>query len=163
MLNSNQLPLKGFNKQMLPTIANQSINQSIQSSIVPISPAKPGSVAWQPNQCSTAKSKKQFHKHQQAMGNDGIYGGKAKSKRCVFKYFLKVAFEMAEWTDRGRLKNMERFTNLQFCNHSTVCFRLLSFFFGDFVSDLWSRNSHVLNTHGMCHSQLWHSSIVGKG
>ena len=38
-----------------------SINQSMnQTSIVPISPVKPGSVAQQPNQCSTAKSRKQF-------------------------------------------------------------------------------------------------------
>ena len=28
------------------------------------------------------------------MGSDGIYGGKAKSKRCVFRYFLKVATEI---------------------------------------------------------------------
>ena len=38
---------------------NQSINQT---SIAPISPAKPDSVARQPNQCSTAKSRKQFRK-----------------------------------------------------------------------------------------------------
>ena len=38
-------------------ILNQSINQT---SIVPISPAKPGSVARQPNQCSAAKSRRQF-------------------------------------------------------------------------------------------------------
>ena len=31
-----------------------------QTSTAPISPAKPGSVARQPNHCSTAKSKKQF-------------------------------------------------------------------------------------------------------
>ena len=37
------------------------------------------------------------------MGNDGIYGGKAKSKRCVLRYFLTVATEMAERTDSGRL------------------------------------------------------------
>ena len=37
------------------------------------------------------------------MGSDGIYGGKAKSKRCVFTYFLKVATELAEQTDSGRL------------------------------------------------------------
>ena len=38
---------------------HQSINQSNsikQTSIAPISPAKPGSVARQPNQCSTAMS-----------------------------------------------------------------------------------------------------------
>ena len=40
-------------------LSNQSINQT---SIAPISPAKPGSVARQPNQCSTAKSRKQFRK-----------------------------------------------------------------------------------------------------
>ena len=33
----------------------------------------------------------------------GVYGGKAKSKRCVVKCFLKVATEMAERTDSGRL------------------------------------------------------------
>ena len=37
------------------------------------------------------------------MGNDGIYGGMAKSKRYIFGYFLKVATEMAEGTDSGRL------------------------------------------------------------
>ena len=37
------------------------------------------------------------------MGDDGIYGGRVKSKRCVFKTFLKVATERAERTDRGRL------------------------------------------------------------
>ena len=38
-----------------------SINQSInQTSIAPISPKKAGSVARQSNQCSTAKSRKQF-------------------------------------------------------------------------------------------------------
>ena len=41
----------------VPPIINQSINQT---SITPISPVKPGSVARQPNQCSTAKSRKQF-------------------------------------------------------------------------------------------------------
>ena len=37
------------------------------------------------------------------MESDGIYAGKAKSKRCVFRYFLKVATELAERTDSGRL------------------------------------------------------------
>ena len=41
----------------MANVINQSINQI---SIAPISPAKPGSVARQPNQCSTAKSRKQF-------------------------------------------------------------------------------------------------------
>ena len=29
-----------------------------------------------------------------------VYGGKAKLKRCVLRFFLKVATEMAEQTDR---------------------------------------------------------------
>ena len=37
------------------------------------------------------------------MGSDGIYGEKAKSKGCDFRYFLKVATDMAEWTDSRRL------------------------------------------------------------
>ena len=41
--------------------------------------------------------------HQQAMGHAGIYGGKAKSKRCVFRCFLMVATELAERTDSSRL------------------------------------------------------------
>ena len=45
-----QVPVK-------PAYVYQSINQT---SIAPISPAKPGSVGRQPNQCSTAKSRKQF-------------------------------------------------------------------------------------------------------
>ena len=37
------------------------------------------------------------------MGSDGIYGGMAKSKRCVFRYVLKVATELDEWTGSGRV------------------------------------------------------------
>ena len=37
------------------------------------------------------------------MGSDGIYGGKAKSERCVFRCFLKVATEMAERAASRRL------------------------------------------------------------
>ena len=32
--------------------------------------------------------------HQQAIGHAGIYGGNAKSKRCVFRGFLQIANEM---------------------------------------------------------------------
>ena len=39
----------------------RSIQSISQTSIEPISPAKPGSVAQQPNQCPTAKSRKEFH------------------------------------------------------------------------------------------------------
>ena len=37
------------------------------------------------------------------MGHHGIYGGKAKSKRCAFRCFLNVATKMAEWTGSGSL------------------------------------------------------------
>ena len=44
------------------TICHQkAIQSNNQTSIAPISQAKPGSVAQQANQCSTAKSMKQFH------------------------------------------------------------------------------------------------------
>ena len=77
-----------------------------QISIVTISPAKSDSVAQQPNQRPTAKSKKQFHNINRPLGmlvSMGGNGGKAKSKRCVFRCFLKVATEIAERTDSGRL------------------------------------------------------------
>ena len=41
--------------------------------------------------------------HQWAIGRAGVYGGKTKSKRCVFRCFLKVVTETAERTDSGRL------------------------------------------------------------
>ena len=77
----------------------QSINQI---SIAPISPAKPGSVARQPNQCSTAKSRKQFCNISRSRGMQASMGEKAKSKRGVLRCFSKVATEMAERTDSGR-------------------------------------------------------------
>ena len=52
---------------------------------------------------ATAKSVFNSKMDQKAMGSDGNYGGKAKSKRCVFRYFIKVATEMAERTNSGRL------------------------------------------------------------
>ena len=41
--------------------------------------------------------------HQQAIGHAGVYGGKVKSRTRVFRCFLKLATEMAEQTDSGRL------------------------------------------------------------
>ena len=79
------------------------INQSInQTSIMPISPAKPGSVAWQPNQCSPAKSRKQFCNINRPWGVT-VSMGKRPNQRDVFRCFLKVATETAERTDSGRL------------------------------------------------------------
>ena len=34
-----------------------------------------------------------------AIGHAGVYAGKAKTKRCVLRCFLKVATEVTEWTD----------------------------------------------------------------
>ena len=86
-----------------PSVAQPTPVTINQTSIAPISPAKPGSMVWQPNQVFDSKIKETFPLHQQARGSDGNYGGKAKSKRCVFRYFLKVATEMAERTDTRRL------------------------------------------------------------
>ena len=37
------------------------LQKKIETATAPISPEKPGSVARQPNRCSTTKSRKQFH------------------------------------------------------------------------------------------------------
>ena len=44
---------------------------------------------------------------QRAVGCAGVKGGKAKSKRYVFRCFLKVATEIAEQTDSGRFFQRE--------------------------------------------------------
>ena len=51
--------------------------------------------------------------HQQSMGSDGIYGGKAKSKRCIFRYFIKVATELAERKNSGRLFQRDESTRVK--------------------------------------------------
>ena len=58
----------------------------------------------QPDRCSNAKSLKSF---QEAVGYTGVYGGKAKSKRYVLRRLLKVATEVVERTDSGRLFQRE--------------------------------------------------------
>ena len=45
----------------------------------------------------------QFHNIDRPSGVLVSYGGKAKLKRCVLRCFLKVATEMSEQTDSGRL------------------------------------------------------------
>ena len=81
----------------LCSMINQSINQI---SIVPIFPVLPCSVVGQANQCSTAKSMKQFHNitGQQACR---CLWGEGKSKRCVLGCFLKIWVSSA----RGLLKD----------------------------------------------------------
>ena len=73
-----------------------------QISIALISPAMPGSVARQPHQCLTMKSM-QLRSINGPSGRAGVYVGKARSKRGVFRCFVKVATEMAERRDSGRL------------------------------------------------------------
>ena len=61
----------------------ENINQSInQTSIAPISPERPGSVAWQPNQCSIAKSMTQFHGIN-GLSDVPVYKGERPSQRDV--------------------------------------------------------------------------------
>ena len=69
---------------MLRYSQKQLINQSInQTSIAPISPAKPGSEARQPNQCSTAKSRKQFRNINRLWGVTVPMGGGQIKEMCL--------------------------------------------------------------------------------
>ena len=44
---------------------------------------------------------------QQVIGHAGVYGGKVRSKRQVWRHFLKVATEVDERTDSGKLFQRE--------------------------------------------------------
>ena len=44
---------------------------------------------------------------QLVIGHAGVYGGKDRSKRYVLRRFLKVATEVDEWTDSGKLFQRE--------------------------------------------------------
>ena len=46
------------------------------------------------------------------MWHAGVYGGRVKSKRCVFRCFLEVATEMAESTDSGWLFQRDKVQKL---------------------------------------------------
>ena len=88
-------------KQVHKGIINQSINQSnFYSANIPGEARLSGATA---ESVFNSKIEETVPLNQQAMGSDGIYGGKTESKRCVFRYFLKVATELAERTDSGRL------------------------------------------------------------
>ena len=85
---------------------NQSINRSkLYSANIPGKARLSGATA---KSVFNRKIEETVPQHQQAMGSDGIYGGKAKSKRCVFRYFLKIATELAERTDSDRLFQRDR-------------------------------------------------------
>ena len=59
-------------------------------------------------------------------------GGKTKSKRCVFRCFLKVATELAEHTDSGRLLSRDRGTRVNLAPVLVLTIRtdrLLSLFY----------------------------------
>ena len=45
--------------------------------------------------------------HRGAIRSVGVYGEKPKSKICVLRHFLKVAIEVAQQTDSGRLFQRE--------------------------------------------------------
>ena len=44
-----------------------------------------------------------FPQRQQVIGHAGVYGGKTRLKRYVLRQFLKVAIEVDERTDNGKL------------------------------------------------------------
>ena len=81
------------------TRAYVEISQSInQTSIVQISLTKPGSVARQPNQCSTAKlEEKQFHNINRLSGLPVSMGEKAKSRRCVLRCFFNLSINQSHY------------------------------------------------------------------
>ena len=88
-------------------ILYQSINQT---SIAPISPTKSGSVAPQPDQCSSAKSMKLFCNINRRSGARCLRrrgGGRRPSQKDVLRRLLIVATEVAERTDSGRLFQRE--------------------------------------------------------
>ena len=64
---------------------------------------RPGSVAHQTSQCPKAKIQDSVQKRQQTTGCAGSHGGKAKSKRYVFRRLLKDAVEGADRARRGSL------------------------------------------------------------
>ena len=79
---------------ILPDTELTSINQSInQISMVPISPAKPGSMMRESNHCLTAKSMKQFRNNNKP---SAMLVSMGKRPMYVLRCFLRVATEMAE-------------------------------------------------------------------
>ena len=69
-------------------------------SIVPISSAKPGSVVRQPNQCSTAKSKKQFHNINRPWSMTVSVGEGQVKEMCL--QMLLEGRNWSGWTNRQR-------------------------------------------------------------
>ena len=86
------------NKHMEDIYINQSINET---SIAPISPARPGSVTRQPNQRSSAKSRKQFHDINRPWGVTVSMGGEGQIKEVCLQIFLEGS-NCTGWTDRQR-------------------------------------------------------------
>ena len=76
-----------------------SIKSINQTSIAPTSPAKPGSVAWQTNQCSTAKSRKQFCIINRPSGVTVSIGERPNQMRLCLQVFLEGS-NWTRWTDR---------------------------------------------------------------
>ena len=88
-------------------IINQSINQSnFYSANIPGVARLSGATARSVFKYKVVEA---IPSHQQTVGRTGVYGGggEAKSKRYVWRRLLKVATEVAEWTDSGRLFQRE--------------------------------------------------------
>ena len=63
-------------------------------------------IHWHDSQVSVQRQNPK--RHQWAIGHADVYRRRAKSKRCVFRHFLKVAIEGTEWTNSGRLFHRKR-------------------------------------------------------
>ena len=70
-------------------------------------------MAQQPHWCSNAKSLKSFLNTNRQFGTPVSTGGEAKLKRYILRRLLKVATEVAERTDSGRLFQRERVHELK--------------------------------------------------
>ena len=87
-------------------ISNQSINQSnFYRANIPSKVRLHGATA---ESVLISKIDETVPWHQWTVGCACFSGEKAKSKRSVFRGFLKVATETAEWTDSGRLFQRDR-------------------------------------------------------
>ena len=124
---------------------NQSINQSnFYSANSPGGPMLSGATA---ESLFLNKSKKLFPNINRPSG------GKAKSERCVFRCFLKVATEMAERTDSGRLFQRDGAQEWKALEPVLVLILATDRLFSCLISvngmgvmrQAWSEDKHVIN------------------
>ena len=97
-------------------IFNQSVNQSaFYSANIPHEARLSGATA---ESVFNSNINETVTQHERAIRCAGVYGREAKSMRCALRCFLKVATEVAAWTDSGRLFQREAGARLK---SSCIC------------------------------------------